>query len=110
VTQRLFVYGTLAPGRPNDHVLAEVAGEWQPATVRGTLVQEGWGAGMGFPAITLSEDATEVSGFLFVSAHLEEHWARLDAFEGEEYERVVVTAKRADGSRVDAQIYVHKGR
>lgn len=110
MTQRLFVYGTLAPGRPNEHVLAEVDGEWEPATVRGTLVQEGWGAGMGFPAITLTEDAAEVSGFLFVSERLEYHWARLDAFEGEGYERVMVTAKRADGLMVDAQVYVHKLR
>ena len=33
---RLFVYGTLAPGRPNEHVLADVPGEWEPATVMGT--------------------------------------------------------------------------
>lgn len=41
MTRRLFVYGTLAPGRPNAHVLAEVPGEWEPATVQGTLLQEG---------------------------------------------------------------------
>jgi gamma-glutamylcyclotransferase (GGCT)/AIG2-like uncharacterized protein YtfP len=44
VEERLFVYGTLAPGRPNEHMLAEVDGEWETATVRGRLVQEGWGA------------------------------------------------------------------
>ena len=64
MTQRLFVYGTLAPGRPNEHVLASVDGEWESATVRGTLVEEGWGAGLGFPAITLAEDASDVSGFM----------------------------------------------
>lgn len=110
MTQRLFVYGTLAPGRPNEHLLADVDGEWEPARVRGTLVQEGWGAGMGFPAITLSEDADEVGGFLFVSDQLEDHWARLDAFEGDEYERVTVPVERADGRKVAAQVYVHKLR
>jgi gamma-glutamylcyclotransferase (GGCT)/AIG2-like uncharacterized protein YtfP len=44
VEERLFVYGTLAPGRPNEHMLAEVDGEWETATVRGRLVPEGWGA------------------------------------------------------------------
>ena len=108
VTQRLFAYGTLAPGRPNEHVLAAVEGEWEPATVRGTLAHEGWGADLGFPAISLADDAPEVSGFLFISEHLDDHWARLDGFEGEEYERVVVAAKRANGQDVDAHIYVHK--
>jgi gamma-glutamylcyclotransferase (GGCT)/AIG2-like uncharacterized protein YtfP len=110
VTQRLFVYGTLAPGRPNEHLLADVDGDWEPATVRGVLVQEGWGAGLGFPAIALAADGPEVSGFLFVSDRLDDHWARLDAFEGEEYDRVVAPAKRTDGQEVDAHVYVHKVR
>ena len=38
---RLFVYGTLAPGKPNHHVISDVAGEWENATVKGTLVNEG---------------------------------------------------------------------
>lgn len=116
VIQRLFVYGTLAPGRPNEHVLADVGGEWEPASVRGVLVQEGWGVEHGYPAITLAEDmdgaldeeAPEVSGLLFASEHLDEHWARLDEFEGIGYERVPVQALRPDGRRVEAQVYVHR--
>ncbi|GMM83898.1 hypothetical protein [Pseudoalteromonas sp. MTN2-4] len=49
--ERLFVYGTLAPGKPNEHILQEVEGEWLPATVKGELHQTGWGAELGFPAI-----------------------------------------------------------
>ncbi len=30
VSHSLFVYGTLAPGRPNEHVLVEVPGRWSP--------------------------------------------------------------------------------
>ena len=103
---RLFVYGTLAPGRPNEHVLAEVPGVWEPATVRGTLLQEGWGAALGYPGIVLDKLGGEVQGFIFSSEELADHWARLDAFEGEGYARVVSAAVLGDGTVVDAHIYV----
>ena len=105
MTHRLFVYGTLAPGRPNEHVLADVPGEWEPATVIGTLLQEGWGAAAGYPGIVLDEHGGEVKGLLFSSESLAEHWARLDEFEGEGYERVLTTVKLEDGTAVDAYIY-----
>ena len=106
--QRLFVYGTLAPGRPNEHVLADVPGQWVPATVRGHLVQHGWGAELGYPAITLAADGEDVEGMLLESDALDRNWERLDEFEGEGYERIGVTATRADATRVEAQIYVHR--
>ena len=105
MTHRLFVYGTLAPGRPNAHVLADVPGEWEPATVTGRLFQEGWGAAVGYPGIVLDENGDEIEGFLFTSDRLAEHWARLDEFEGDGYKRVVTMAKLKDGSGVDAYIY-----
>lgn len=106
---RLFVYGTLAPGRPNEHVLADIPGQWQPATVTGTLLQEGWGAAVGYPGIVLDEHGDEVSGLVFSSEHLAEHWQRIDEFEGEGYERVLTTAKLEDGTAVDACIYRLRG-
>lgn len=39
MTYQLFVYGTLAPGWPNEHVLADVPGGWEPATVTGRLLR-----------------------------------------------------------------------
>jgi gamma-glutamylcyclotransferase (GGCT)/AIG2-like uncharacterized protein YtfP len=102
---RLFVYGTLAPGRPNEHVLANVPGEWEPATVIGTLLPEGWGAAAGYPGIVLDERGGEVEGFLFSSESLAQHWARLDEFEGEGYERVLISATLRDGTAVEAYIY-----
>ena len=110
MTSRLFVYGTLAPGRPNAHVLASVAGEWEPGTVRGRLLPEGWGAAAGYPAIVLDENASEVEGFLFTSEALPEHWARLDEFEGEGYERVLTSVTRRDCTKVNAFIYRLRGR
>ena len=102
---RLFVYGTLAPGRPNEHVLADVPGSWEPATVTGSLLQEGWGAAFGYPGITLDKHGSEVKGFLFSSEQLAKHWARLDEFEGEGYERILTTVKLEDGTAVEAYIY-----
>jgi len=105
MTHRLFVYGTLAPGRPNEHVLADIPGEWEPATVTGRLLQEGWGAAVGYPGIVLDEHGGEVQGFLFSSESLAEHWDRLDEFEGEGYERVLSSARRKDGTTVRAYVY-----
>jgi gamma-glutamylcyclotransferase (GGCT)/AIG2-like uncharacterized protein YtfP len=106
MTDRLFVYGTLAPGRPNEHVLAGVPGEWEPATVRGVLHEHGWGAVMGYPALIVDEHGPEVEGFVFSSESLDQHWERLDEFEGDGYERVLTSARLRGGATVSAHIYV----
>ncbi|HEY5803768.1 MAG TPA: gamma-glutamylcyclotransferase family protein [Lysobacter sp.] len=107
---RLFVYGTLAPGRPNAHVLADVPGIWEPATVRGTLFAQGWGAAIGFPGIVLDDSGDEVQGLVFSSEQLPDHWARLDEFEGDGYARVLTRARLQDGSVVDAFVYTLSDR
>jgi gamma-glutamylcyclotransferase (GGCT)/AIG2-like uncharacterized protein YtfP len=105
VIERFFVYGTLGPGRPNEHVLTAIGGSWKTATVTGTLRNEGWGAELGYPGIHLDENGSEVEGFLFVSENLSGHWAALDEFEGDAYKRVLAKVKLEDGSMVDAHIY-----
>ena len=106
--ERIFIYGSLAPGRDNEHVMADIPGKWEPATVTGRLLQEGWGAALGFPGIVLDEQGSEVQGFLFSSEHLSEHWTRLDEFEGEGYERVLTKAVMDDGDVVEAYIFCLK--
>jgi gamma-glutamylcyclotransferase (GGCT)/AIG2-like uncharacterized protein YtfP len=106
MADRLFVYGTLAPGRPNEHVLADVPGAWEPATVRGVLHELGWGAVMGYPALVLDEHGPEVEGFVFSSESLGEHWQRLDEFEGDGYERLLTSVTLLGGESVEAHIYV----
>ncbi len=106
MTQNLFVYGTLAPGRPNEHVLTALGGTWQPATVKGHLKQLGWGAEMGYPGLVLDEAGEEIKGFIFSSEHLSEHWDALDEFEGEQYKRVLTEVYLDDGSSTEAHIYV----
>ena len=109
MTQRLFVYGTLAPGRANEHILAGVSGKWEPASVSGRLLQEGWGAAVGHPGVVLDRQGREIRGFLFSSEALSEHWAQLDEFEGPGYERVQTSVKRQDGTTVEAYIYALNG-
>ncbi len=53
--EKLFIYRTLGPGRPNEHVLKAIGGVGKNATVRGKLRQEGWGAEMGYPGIDLDK-------------------------------------------------------
>ena len=103
---RLFVYGSLAPGRHNEHVLANVSGTWEPATITGHLVQGGWGSSLGYPALVLEHETAVVPGMLLTSDALEEEWERLDLFEGPGYERVTVTVSLDDGTQRSAQTYV----
>jgi gamma-glutamylcyclotransferase (GGCT)/AIG2-like uncharacterized protein YtfP len=102
---RLFVYGTLAPGRPNEHVLSGVRGTWQQGSVRGHLVQDGWGAEQGFPGIVVDESANLVAGYLLTSEALDREWDRLDQFEGSQYQRVLAKVQLDGGQVVEAYVY-----
>ncbi len=105
---KLFVYGSLAPGRPNEHILSQLGGTWEDGSVRGTLHQEGWGADMGYPGIILDPVCGPVEGFVFSSPRLVGHWKELDAFEGDAYQRVLASIKLRDGHYTQAYIYTLK--
>lgn len=102
---RLAVYGTLAPGEPNHHHLSDLAGQWRAGTVNGSLEPLGWGADMGYPALRWSPDGAPVAVQMFVSDELPKHWARLDDFEGEQYLRILVPVRLADGGVAVANLY-----
>ena len=104
--ERVFVYGSLQPGGSNEHVLAGVEGTWEPAVVRGRLVEDGWGATLGYPALVLDASAGEVPGHVLTSSHLVGLWADLDAFEGSGYERVTASATLGSGAQVSVEVYV----
>ena len=106
--KRLATYGTLAPGRVNAHELAALSGAWTRGTVRGRLVEEGWGAAHGCPAIVLDPQGEDVEVEVFTSDDLPAHWGRLDAFEGEGYQRTVVEVSTSEGT-VKAYIYALRG-
>lgn len=105
IDERLATYGTLMPGRRNHHQLAGLEGRWLSGTVRGTLVQRGWGAELGYPALKPSADGSAVEVQVFLSPDLPQHWDRLDAFEGDEYRRVPIRVETGEGP-VEAWIYV----
>ena len=67
---RLATYGTLAPGRVNHHQLAGLKGKWQKGTVRGRLVDAGWGAALGYPGLVLDPRGPVFEVYLFESAEL----------------------------------------
>lgn len=86
----LAVYGSLAPGGSNHHVLAGIDGAWQPGcVVRGHLMAQGWGSALGYPAWQWIEDGPEVGVQVFRSPTLPAHWPRLDEFEGANYQRIL---------------------
>lgn len=101
----LFVYGTLAPGQVNHHVLAPLAGHWQPATLKGYLHEDGWGAEPVCPGIVPSEDGDPVAGYLLTADGLESWWSKLDEFEGAQYQRISVTVQLENGDLKDAFVY-----
>jgi len=81
---RLFIYGTLAPGRSNHHIMNGMTGVWQKAVAKGHLGSCEWGPYKGYPGFTPSEHGTWVDGYLFSSPDLPQNWQRLDDFEGEQ--------------------------
>ncbi|MGK3141328.1 gamma-glutamylcyclotransferase family protein [Pantoea sp. C2G6] len=102
--KRLFVYGTLCPGRENAHILENIGGEWLAGSVNGTFYERGWGAAADFPGIVLNEQGPDVPGYLFISDQLDAHWPMLDEFE-EGYDRVPVQVNTRDNQQVSAWIY-----
>lgn len=105
VNHCLATYGTLAPGKPNHHRLAHLGGRWTTGTLRGHLVETGWGVALGFPALKLDPDGEPIDVHLLISDLLPEQWDWLDAFEGAEYRRSEVLVETADGP-VPAWIYL----
>ena len=109
----LFVYGTLAPGEVNAHVLGALDGSWARAKVRGVLCDAGWGAAHGFPGLRLfrcvasspDEPSDFVLGLLFESEGLSEMWSELDEFEGADYRCELTQAIFEDGTTKSCVVY-----
>jgi gamma-glutamylcyclotransferase (GGCT)/AIG2-like uncharacterized protein YtfP len=86
----LAVYGTLAPGQPNHHVLAPLGGEWTDGLIEGDLLPMGWGADLGYPGFRPRVGGDAVAVQVLSAPLLASAWPDLDRFEGPGYERILV--------------------
>ena len=101
----LAIYGTLAPGKVNHHHIAELGGDWRDAAVRGRLGRVPCGIHEGLPAIVVGPDQPLHPVKLLVCEALPGAWARLDAFEGEEMQRLLVPLEGEGSAPGVANIY-----
>lgn len=103
MTDRLFVYGTLrTDAHPMHDVLADAARRLGRARARGRLVDLGWYPG-------LVDDARRwVVGELWQLHQPEVTLSRLDAYEGDEYERMQRPVQLHGGPTVIAWIYLYE--
>jgi len=104
-SRRLAAYGTLRPGEANHALLVHVGGAWRAGVVRGRLHPEGWGLTQGFPALVPDARGERIPVDVLESAELCASWPRLDAFEGQDYARVLVEVELEAGARVVANLY-----
>ena len=105
VSQRLIVYGSLAPGGPNHGLLADLEGKWKKGWVTGELLEKGWSAAMSYPALRWCPEGREIEAHLFISPELPDMWRRLDDFEGLEYQRIWAPFLTSDGEISVGNVY-----
>lgn len=98
-TERLFVYGTLRAHQSARGVVDSNILRWEPATTTGTLyaLPQGYPGYVSGPSVVVGE----VVWLTDVAATLQ----RLDAYEGDEYSRIVCHALLQSGRRISAWIY-----
>lgn len=100
MTRHCFAYGSLMWA----DIMARVCGRefaGEPALLAGHRRHPV--RGEDYPGLRVDPDAA-VAGVLYRDV-ADAAWARLDAFEGAEYERVDVVVTLADGSTLPAQVY-----
>ena len=86
----LAVYGTLAPGQPNHHVLAPLGGGWTDGLIEGDLLPMGWGADLGYPGFRPRIEGDAVAVQVLTASLLATAWPTLERFEGPGYRRILV--------------------
>jgi gamma-glutamylcyclotransferase (GGCT)/AIG2-like uncharacterized protein YtfP len=89
-SERLAVYGSLAPGRQNHHIVAPLGGTWSEGVVEGDLFRHESGPLEGYAGLLPRSGGPAVPVHLLASPRLPAAWPELDAFEGPEYRRVRV--------------------
>ena len=106
---RLFVYGTLAPGAENYHLIEGAGGTWEAASCFGQVFTQTRGAHIGLPCFVPTHDGDRIDGQLLTSNNLSDYWTMLDQFEGELYERRFIPVKTEQGQELQAYVYASVG-
>ena len=103
----LIIYGTLAPTQPNHSKIEHIKGEWRKGSIKGTLVNEGWGAALGYFGFkhTAPEEQVTVPAYILISDELADYWPYLDDFEGEGYRRLLANYELENGEVGVGNIY-----
>jgi gamma-glutamylcyclotransferase (GGCT)/AIG2-like uncharacterized protein YtfP len=101
-SRKLAVYGTLAPGESNHHLLASCPGTWTSAAVPGRRTVRR------FPAFTYDPSAALVAVQMLDSPDLPDQWQHLDAFEGPDYPRILVPVYTGDHLLAVANLYASR--
>ncbi len=102
--RRLASYGSLQPGESNYHIVEEIEGEWLAGSVHGKLTTE-------LSYFVFHWDETEcapeskIPVQVLCSEALPEHLRRIDEFEGDNYQRIVVPVHMKSGDVVACSIY-----
>ena len=104
------MYGSLAPGKSNHSQIESLNGKWIKGTIEGILVEKGWGQHLGFPGLLFEpkDQVTIIQCLVFFSEDLKDNWKRLDQFEGEDYERILIPYKLANGTGGQGNVYALK--
>lgn len=92
VVDRLFVYGTLLAGQTSRQLVEAYVKSAAPATARGTI----YAFPSGYPGLVV-DDRGPVHGELLVLADLASAFPLLDAYEGDDFVRVLAEVTTADG-------------
>jgi len=104
----LVVYGSLAPGEANHHVISHIKGIWLKAFIKGKIIDNGWSTRTGYPEFqrTFDSGSNTIEVLAFMSEELDNYWEDIDAFEGTElYNRTRISCKLEGGQIISAFIY-----
>ncbi len=98
----LIVYGTLAPGEKNHHIVVPFGGEWKEGEVRGRRF-----ICRRYPSFEWDEAGDSISVKVLISQNI--NWEKLDQFEGEDYQRIKIPVKVGENFFL-GNIYAHRKR